>query len=434
MVDVVVVLTGATAVGKTHASLALAERLNGEIISADSVQVYTGLDIGSDKIPVDQRLGIPHHLIDVLPPHKEFSAGDFYRLARQATRQVLQRGRTPIVVGGTGFYLRWFVHGPPATPKSDEEGAVKAQSLLQQAWAAGTAAKGQELTAEEKWAVGVQQVELAGDPAAAIKLQGEPNNYYRLGRVLEVVLRTGLPMADMALDATAPLDYDFRCFFLNRPRLQLYDRIALRCESMLEGGLLEEAQQLLDSGIGPDQNTASRAIGYRQALQFLKRCHQQPDALTDESLVQLLRDIQTQSRKLCHRQLHWFRQDPMYRWLDATQSVPEVVDTIAAYLDMPQHQGGGAEAGVLSKEELRQLKGYQPQLHRFCQPERLSSRHACAVTGLWRSPDPTKTRKAAPELVCKTQQFGSFNELLNQSKVPILVDFYAQWCGPCQAR
>ncbi|GAB4815723.1 hypothetical protein N2152v2_002769 [Parachlorella kessleri] len=188
----VLILTGPTAVGKTKASLALAERLNGEIISADSVQVYRGLDVGSDKIPVAERRsiphhlldilepqamipmaerrGIPHHLLDILEPSQDFSAGDFYRLARQAAAEVLQRGRTPIVVGGTGFYLRWFIFGRPATPAASPQSEANARERLEQAYAvARAAAGGRELSEAEKWEAGVAVVEALGDPESATR-------------------------------------------------------------------------------------------------------------------------------------------------------------------------------------------------------------------------------------------------------------------------
>jgi len=268
----VLVLTGPTAVGKTAVSLQLAQRLGGEIISADSVQVYKGLDVGSDKLPVSQRMGIPHHLIDILDPSEDFSAGDFFHKARQAAADILSRGKTPIVVGGTGFYLRWFILGkpstPPATPKSEEA----AHAALNNAYRALERDLGRDLDDQERWNAGIGLVEKLGDVDSAERLRGEPNNYYRLLRVVDILLQTpGKTLKELNLNETAPLDYDFRCYFLSRPREELYRRIDARVEDMMLNGLIAEVRrELVGRGLESDSNCATRAIGYRQTLHFLK--------------------------------------------------------------------------------------------------------------------------------------------------------------------
>jgi tRNA A37 N6-isopentenylltransferase MiaA len=130
--DKIVIITGPTAVGKSKLGVALAKQINGEVISADSVQVYNKLDIGSDKITMEDRQGVPHHLIDILEPAEEFSAGDFYSAARASAAEIISRGKVPIVLGGTGFYLRWFMFGKASTPASNPETGEKVQQLLQQ--------------------------------------------------------------------------------------------------------------------------------------------------------------------------------------------------------------------------------------------------------------------------------------------------------------
>lgn len=387
----VLILTGPTGVGKTKASLALAERLNGEIISADSVQVYRGLDIGSDKIGMLERRGVPHHLLDILEPTSDFSAGDFFLLARQATADILSRGRTPIVVGGTGLYLRWYVLGKPSTPASTPNSEAKALSTLQQAWEEAVAARGgPELSEAEKWEAGAALVEKLGDTESASRLRTEPNNYYRLQRVVDILLQSGgKPLAALNLDEAAPPDYDFRAFFLHRPRAELYSRIDQRVEQMMMGGLMQEAQMLLDLGLHPNTNCASRAIGYRQALEYLQACHAQQQAatasgdggaqgqalvqggqqaLSEERLVQLVRDIQAASRKLCHRQMVWFRDDQLFKWVDATAGEDAVLRQILEEWERPQHEGGCGTSGRLTKEEERAMRQYRPKLELFAQP------------------------------------------------------------------
>ncbi|DBA85626.1 TPA: hypothetical protein ACH3X1_005203 [Trebouxia sp. C0004] len=366
----VIVLTGPTAVGKTQLSLALAQQLRGEIISADSVQVYKGLDIGSDKISVSERLGVPHHLLDILPADAEFSAGHFYEAARAAIQDILQRGRVPIVVGGTGLYLRWLVHGRPRTPKSEPVMAARAQEALDQVWAEAEQSKGFKLTDTEKWEAGTALIAKSGDPAAAERVSAETNNYYRLVRVLEIIMHTGKPLAEFEPPADAPLDYDFRCFFLQRPRLELFQRIDLRVEQMVDRGLLQEAQWMLDQGIRPDSACAGRAIGYRHALLALEHWHSHPEEATSAQLVKMVKDVQQASRQLNKRQMTWFRDDPMYLWLDAKQPVDKLVGQItSSSLAEAKHIGSCGNSGRLNKIEANLLKRYQTSLQLFNKPE-----------------------------------------------------------------
>ncbi|KAF6256678.1 IPP transferase-domain-containing protein [Scenedesmus sp. NREL 46B-D3] len=303
----IIIITGPTAVGKTRLGLELAKRLDGEIISADSVQVYKGLDVGSDKLPVAEREGIPHHLIDILPPDAEFSAGDFHQLGRKAAEDIIQatRGKTPIVVGGTGFYLRWFIHGKAATPPSNPQTAAEARALVQQAWDAAAA---------ERWELAVDVVQQLGDAATAARVRAERNNWYRLQRVLQILLQNGgTPLSEMDVDTTKPLDYDFRCFFLTRPRIELYDTIAFRVEEMVAGGLLPEALLLLRLGMSPNSHVATKAIGYRQGCEFMQAALRD-GAVSPQQLRQLILDIATASRNLVKNQTTWFRDDDLFRW------------------------------------------------------------------------------------------------------------------------
>ncbi|KAL4434476.1 hypothetical protein ABPG75_000917 [Micractinium tetrahymenae] len=363
----VLILTGPTAVGKTKASLALAARLGGEIISADSVQVYRGLDIGSDKIRPEERQGIPHHLLDVLDPSEDFSAGDFFAAARRAAEDILRRGKTPIVVGGTGFYLRWFIHGKPSTPMATAASEAAAAARIEQACTEAAAARGGgDLSPEERWAAAVALVESLGDAATAERLRGEFNNQYRLLRVVDILLQSGgKPLADLDLNEERPTDYDCRCFFLHRPRLELYRRIDARVEEMVAGGLLQECQMLLDSGIQPNSNCGSRAIGYRQGLEFLQRCHADPAGITEQAVIELVKQVQAASRKLCHRQMTWFRDEEMFRWIDATAGEEAVLAEMLECWAAPQHEGGCGNSGRLTKAEEQEMKRYVAKLRLF---------------------------------------------------------------------
>lgn len=368
----VIILTGPTAVGKTAASLKLARAVNGEIISADSVQVYRGLDIGSAKLPEHERQGIPHHLLDVADPADEFSAGQFFHEARKVTEEILQKGKTPVVVGGTGFYLRWYIYGKPNTPVSNEQLAAAARSRLDEAWEhAAAAADGGELTPQQKWQAGVNLIASLGDPESAEELKTVPNNYYRLLRVLEILLATGRPRSDLNLDTAAPLTYDFRCFFLDRPRAELYRRIDVRCEEMLRDGLLQECVDLLRRGFQPDDNSATRAIGYRQGLEFLLRWQADPETLTSTSIMDLLEAVQSASRQYAHSQIKWARGVQLFRWLDAAKQPGEIVTEIQRHLADKPYTGGSNGHGLLSTEEQREMKRYRTVQQILCNPELL---------------------------------------------------------------
>lgn len=352
----VLVLTGPTAVGKTNISLALAEALNGEIISADSVQVYRGLDVGSDKIPPKQRRGVPHHLLDILEADEDFSAGDFYTLARKAAADILSRGKTPIVTGGTGFYLRWFILGKANTPRSSPESERKAQAVLDEAFAA----HGDELTSAARWDIGCELVRTLGDPVSADRLREEVNNMYRLRRIVDILLQTdGIPLADQDLNKDAPSDYDFRCYFLHRPRLELYRRIDERVESIVSEGLLEEAIDMFRRGILPATHGAARAIGYRQALDFISQCMDQGE-VTETDVLRLVTAVQNATRELCKKQLNWFRDDTLFLWMDAQSE--QLVEDILQQWNSPAHIGGCGDSGRLTHEQNKEMKRYQTEL------------------------------------------------------------------------
>eukprot|EP01024_Parvocaulis_polyphysoides_P033205 TRINITY_DN29585_c0_g1_i2.p1 TRINITY_DN29585_c0_g1~~TRINITY_DN29585_c0_g1_i2.p1 ORF type:complete len:236 (-),score=33.25 TRINITY_DN29585_c0_g1_i2:10-624(-) len=187
----VVIVTGPTGVGKTDMSLKLAHLLNAEIISADSVQIYKGLDIGSDKISEDKRQGIRHHLIDVLEADQEFSAGGFYEMAREATEDILKRGKTPLVVGGTGFYLRMYMYRRPETGEATPEIEAQVEQMLSRAFdRRKKELEVEQLSVKQKWEAGIDVLRKSGDNEAAERINLEFNNYYRLKRALQVVLNS----------------------------------------------------------------------------------------------------------------------------------------------------------------------------------------------------------------------------------------------------
>ncbi|KAF5205666.1 tRNA dimethylallyltransferase, partial [Thalictrum thalictroides] len=243
----VIVISGPTGAGKSRLALELAKKLNGEIISADSVQVYQGLDVGSAKPSLNDRKEVPHHLIDILHPSEDYSVGRFFDDARKATRDIIENGRVPIVAGGTGLYLRWYIYGKPEVPKASPEIASEVRSELF------------DFQRRGDWDAAVQLVVKAGDPKAQYLTF---NDWYRLKRSLEIIKSSGSPPSafqvpydsfrnpsdsgaagppnDSAIinnqieeDVSKDLDYDFKCFFLSSQRLDLYRLIDQRCEDML---------------------------------------------------------------------------------------------------------------------------------------------------------------------------------------------------------
>ncbi|KAL5224634.1 hypothetical protein ABZP36_011273 [Zizania latifolia] len=333
----VIVISGPTGAGKTRLALEVAKRLSGEIISADSVQVYLGLDVGSAKPSASERAAVPHHLIDILHASEDYSAGVFFRDARRATDHVLARSHVPIAAGGTGLYLRWYIYGKPDVPQSSMDITSAVWSELAHFRETG------------RWEEAVDLVASAGDPKAR---DLSVNNWSRLRRSLEIIRSSGSPpsafslpynqqqhVTDSSTDGncqTKELDYDFLCFFLACPRVQLYRSIDLRCEEMLAdtGGLLSEASWLLDIGLSPGMNSATCAIGYRQAMEYLLQCRHNGGRSSPQEFFEFLTKFQTVSRNFSKRQMTWFRNEKIYQWVDASQPFEAIAQFICdAYHD-----------------------------------------------------------------------------------------------------
>ncbi|KOM50564.1 hypothetical protein LR48_Vigan08g139100 [Vigna angularis] len=444
----VIVISGPTGSGKSRLALELAKSLNGEIVSADSVQVYRGLDVGSAKPSPDERKEVPHHLVDILHPSEDYSVGQFFEDARQATRCILDNGRVPIVVGGTGLYLRWFIYGKPDVPKSSSVITSEVNQELA------------ELQRNEDWDTAVQLVVKAGDPKAQFLAV---NDWYRLRRSLEIVKSSGSPpsafrvpydsfreqgecsVADdselsdintygdgMEETSSSELDYEFMCFFLSSHRLNLYRSIDYRCEDMLLGrdGILSEAQWLLDTGLHPNSNSATKAIGYRQLqslldvedvktstgpscyycvlavvlhpanesmnggcctssnlhLRVLASLYWTKDVLLFHSMevfpLHELLPLLTLPRWMCFagpwnfakRQLTWFRNEKIYQWLDGSKPLETILSFInGAYHDwngslpVPEHLRMSRD--ISNRREEKHLKTYRTRNRHFVKGE-----------------------------------------------------------------
>lgn len=296
----VIILAGPTGTGKSSFALELAQSIGGEIISADSMQVYQGMDIGTAKPTKEERLLVPHHLIDNRLITESFNVVDFYYEARHCCQLILGRDNVPIVVGGAGFYLHSLLYGPPSGPPSVPE---LRKSLEDEIEKLGSEAMFERLKGL--------------DPQYANSIT--KNDKQKIVRALEIITLTGKLVSKLSWKGRRkPLNYDFRCWYLHRPREQLYHRIDKRCDKMLEQGFLDEVKALDAAGL-KNNSSASQAIGYRQALDYLTT------AQTHKDYEQFVKDFKQASRNYAKRQRTWFSKEPLFRWLDMDMHDPEVM-------------------------------------------------------------------------------------------------------------
>jgi len=278
------VIAGPTGSGKSALALDASEQFPGEIVNCDSMQLYRGFDIGTAKTPADRRRGIPHHLFDVLAAGEGYSAGDYARAARSAIAEISARGRLPIVVGGTGFYLRALLYGLPELPSRNE--SVRAR-----------------LTARaQRRPDSLHRLLRRLDPAAAQRIH--PHDTQKLIRALEVRLLTGA--SPPAPASAEPLrGYRVLQLGLDPDRKLLYARLDARVLHMFASGLIEEVRGLLQAG-ATGAEKPFESLGYKQALRFLQRAC---------SREQAIESTQIETRQYAKRQRTWFRQDPHIEWV-----------------------------------------------------------------------------------------------------------------------
>jgi len=284
----VVAVVGPTGTGKTALALALARALDGEIVNADSRQVYRGLDIGSAKPSPEERAVLPHHLFDIVAPDAVFDCAQYRSLAVEALTGIAARGRVAVLVGGTGLYLRALRHGLFPGPPRDP-------ALRQRLAAAEAAAPGE-----------LHRRLAAVDTAAAARLH--PHDLVRLTRALEVFELTGRPLSEWQdTHRFAAEAMPMAVIGLDLPRELLYTRLDRRCAEMLAGGMIAEVEGLWRAGYGPEL-PALHSIGYREVGRFLRGLC---------TLEEAREDMARATRRYAKRQLTWFRADPSVHWLDA---------------------------------------------------------------------------------------------------------------------
>ncbi len=283
-----VILTGPTAVGKTKLSIELAKEIGGEIISADSMQVYKYMDIGSAKIMPDEMGGVPHHLIDVLEPTQEFDVFLFQQMAKEAMQGIYERGNIPVIVGGTGFYIQALLYDIDFT-QSQEDTALRREL---------------EQFAQENGAHALHEQLAQMDPKAAEEIH--ENNVKRVIRAIEYFRQTGEQISvhnEQQRQKSSP--YNFCYFVLNDERAVLYERINQRVDQMLSAGLVEEVQRLLAMGCRRE-STAMQGLGYKEIIDYLQ-------GVTDLDRAVYL--IKRDTRHFAKRQITWFKRQPDVEWV-----------------------------------------------------------------------------------------------------------------------
>lgn len=298
-----VVIVGPTAAGKTDIAIELAKRVGGEVISADSMLVYQGMDIGTAKPTLEEMEGIPHHLIDVVTPDQEFSVAMYQRLAEQLIVDISSRERVPFLVGGTGLYVRSVIdhYDFSEAPKDD---SLRAK-LMEEAESLGS--------------MGMHEKLESIDPATAARLH--PNDLRRVIRALEVYCQTGKPISQSKQNKTlSNPKYKLHMFGLTMERKLLYQRIEQRVDRMLDLGLIQEVKRLISKH--GSLGTSMQGLGYKEIVAYLE------GKSTLEEAIELLK---RNTRRFAKRQLTWFRADQRINWIELEnfRNKKEVADEIA---------------------------------------------------------------------------------------------------------
>ena len=296
-----VVLTGPTAVGKTKLSIALAKTIGGEILSADSMQVYKHMDIGSAKIRPEEMEGVPHHLIDILEPWEEFNVVVFQKRCLECMEQIYDRGHIPILVGGTGFYIQAVLRGIDFT--ENEENTEYREKM--------------EQLAKEKGPEVLHDMLRKIDPVSAENIH--TNNIKRTIRALEYYKQTGEPISrhnEQERQKESP--YAFAYFVLNDKRDRLYQRIDARIDEMLLEGLVAEVEKLKEKGCHRGM-VSMQGLGYKEVVDFLEgKC----------SYSEMVEKIKMETRRYAKRQLTWFRKNKQTIWLDGENDIQNNIKII----------------------------------------------------------------------------------------------------------
>ena len=291
----VIVIVGPTASGKTSASINVAKKLNGEIISADSMQIYREMNIGTAKVTKEETDGIKHYLVDVVNPDEVFNVTKYKEMAEAAIEDIIAKGKTPIIVGGTGLYVSTLINGIEFAEVGEDVEYREQMTAL----------------AEEKGAEYLHNELRKVDPDAADAI--EMNNIRRVVRALEIYKLTGKTKTQLDIESRKEVKYDYRVYGIDTPREELYNRINIRVDKMFEEGLLEEVKYVNEKY--KISSTAIQGLGYKEVIEYIE------GKVTYEEMIEKLK---METRRYAKRQLTWFRREEKIKWCPLN----EIVDTI----------------------------------------------------------------------------------------------------------
>lgn len=296
----VIVICGPTASGKTSLSIELAKRINGEIVSCDSMQIYQEMNIGTAKPTVEEMQGIKHYVLDFVSPEERYSVADYKRDAKKAIKEIINKGKTPIVVGGTGLYIDSLIYEIEyPNIKFDEDYRQQLEKRVKE--------EGLEKLYEEAEKI---------DPSAIQKIS--QNDEKRILRILEIYHATGKTKTQQEIESRKkPAEYDYRVYGLKWDREILYERINKRVDKMIEKGLIEEVKEILKKH--KEFPTAMQGLGYKEVVEYLNG---------NDTKEEMIEKIKMETRRYSKRQMTWFRKNKQTIWLDGQAEVESNIDVI----------------------------------------------------------------------------------------------------------
>lgn len=295
----VIVIVGPTASGKTAVSIELAKKINGEIISADSMQIYKYMDIGTAKPTADEMQGIKHYMLDIVEPDETYNVAKYKKMAENAIEEILAKGKTPIIVGGTGLYINTLVNGIEFL---EIEGDTQYRdSLIKRGYGEGANVLHDEL----------KKV----DPESAEAI--DANNIRRVARALEIYKVTGKTKTQLDIESRKEVKYDYIMFGLEWPREELYSRIDQRVDIMVKSGLIEEVKWLIENY--KVSSTAMQGLDYKEVVEYLNG---------DISYEEMVEKLKIETRHYAKRQLTWFRKDTRIKWVTKEKAVDEIISCL----------------------------------------------------------------------------------------------------------
>lgn len=296
----VIVICGPTASGKTALSIELAKKINGEIVSCDSMQIYKDMDIGTAKPTIEEMQGIKHYMLDFVSPDERYSVADYKKQAKQAIREIIEKGKVPIVVGGTGLYVDSLIY---EIEYQDIEFDEKYRKQLEER----SEKEGLEVLYNEAKKI---------DPEAIIKIS--PNDKKRILRILEIYNATGKNKTEQEKESRKnEVEFDYKVYAISWDREKLYDRINQRVDIMIDQGLIEEVQKIYSKY--NKFPTAMQGLGYKEVLEYLEgKCNKQ----------EMIDKIKQETRRYAKRQLTWFRKNKQTIWLDGQEKIQNNIEII----------------------------------------------------------------------------------------------------------